>query len=86
MLPIEVQIILSFIALGVLPIVGFLWTEIRDTRNRIGSAERQMVTHEELRNVEQRITSNLKSLLQAVDDKLTFLINMEGMRRKGNDE
>ncbi len=85
MLPIEVQEILSFIALGILPVVGFLWTEIRDVRNRASVVERQMVTQEELRNVEHRITTNLKGLLQAVDDKLQFLISMEGMRRKGDE-
>ena len=55
-------------------VVGFLWTEIKDQRNRIDAFQRESATQAQLIEVERRIMDSLGRRMEGIETKLDMLL------------
>ncbi len=55
-------------------VVGFLWTEIKDQRNRIDEFQREAATQAQLIEVERRIMDSLGRRMEGIETKLDMLL------------
>lgn len=55
-------------------VVGFLWTEIKDQRNRIDMIQREAASQAQLVEVERRIMDSLGRRMEGIETKLDMLL------------
>lgn len=55
-------------------VVGFLWTEIKDQRNRIDTIQREAASQVQLVEVERRIMDSLGRRMEGIETKLDMLL------------
>lgn len=71
------QDILTIVSIGLTiltMVVGFLWTEIKDQRNRIDMIQREAASQAQLVEVERRIMETLGKRMEGIETKLDMLI------------
>ncbi len=74
---IDMQDVLTVISVAITLlgfVVGFLWTEIKDQRNRIDEFQREAATQAQLIEVERRIMDSLGRRMEEIETKLDMLL------------
>lgn len=74
---IDMQDVLTVISIAITLlgfVVGFLWTEIKDQRNRIDEFQREAATQAQLIEVERRIMDSLGRRMEGIETKLDMLL------------
>lgn len=74
---IDMQDVLTIVSIAVTLlgfVVGFLWTEIKDQRNRIDMIQREAASQAQLVEVERRIMDSLGRRMEGIETKLDMLL------------
>ncbi len=74
---IDMQDVLTIISIAITLlgfVVGFLWTEIKDQRNRIDTIQREAASQVQLVEVERRIMDSLGRRMEGIETKLDMLL------------
>lgn len=74
---IDMQDVLTIVSIAITLlgfVVGFLWTEIKDQRNRIDMIQREAASQAQLVEVERRIMDSLGRRMEGIETKLDMLL------------
>jgi hypothetical protein len=74
---IDMQDVLTIVSIAITLlgfVVGFLWTEIKDQRNRIDMIQREAASQAQLVEVERRIMDSLGRRMEGIEAKLDMLL------------